>query len=105
MTSRGRETNLAQRRASATFLAERTTLQTTTLMEPTLTGRYDDEHFSTPTFDPQGNYIPGDTGTNDIDAMRYRTFVGGFLGTPGGRIEFYNTATRSITVLAGPPLP
>ena len=68
-------------------------------------GVYDDEHFSTPTWDAQGNYMPGDTGTNNIDAMRYGTFVGGFLGTPGGRIEFYNAATGSITVLAGPPLP
>jgi RHS repeat-associated protein len=59
-------------------------------------GVYDDEHFST---GPQSD-------VSGITALfgRYPNYVGGFLGTPGGRTEFYNPANGTCTVLAGPPL-
>ena len=57
-------------------------------------GVYDDEHFS-----------PQDIFSSQSLYSSYPGFVGGFLGTPGGRIEFYSPATGYVNVLAGPPLP
>ena len=54
-------------------------------------GAYDDEHFS-----------PTDKNSTLGLMQQYVGFMGGFLGTPGGRTEFYNGTCHLIS---GPALP
>jgi RHS repeat-associated protein len=58
-------------------------------------GMYDDEHFS-----------PQDRSSTLTLFLMYPNFIGGFLGTPGGRVEFYSPyPAGTVTVLHGPGLP
>jgi hypothetical protein len=46
--------------------------------------------------------VSASTSTSRTVTPGNATFVGSFLGTPGGRIEFYNVGTGATTVLVGP---
>lgn len=54
-------------------------------------GQYDDEHFSPQDKDSTLGYM-----------QEYPAYMGGFLGTPGGRTQFYNGTCHMVS---GPALP